>query len=106
MIRQIAPGCSRSQDPEMPLNTAVIHPTDTARLVGRHGLDDGPLMIVEFVAHDSEPPVWEFESQASSRTQCCRPGAGGSVLPKRTSSRAPGRRVTQPETRPNLAFFE
>jgi hypothetical protein len=53
-IRQIAPGRSRSQDPENAVeNTAVIHSRDATRLVRQHGLDDGPLVIVEFVAHDS-----------------------------------------------------
>ena len=51
-IRQIAR--SRSQDPENAVeNTAVIHSRDATRLVGQHGLDDGPLVIIEFVTHDS-----------------------------------------------------
>jgi hypothetical protein len=32
-------------------------------------------MIGEFIAHDSRPPVWEFESQASGHAQCFGPAS-------------------------------
>jgi hypothetical protein len=49
----------------------VIHPRHAARLVGEHRLDDTPLMVIEFVPHDSrlhfgtlnhgrrEPSTWD-----------------------------------------------
>src|SRR5262249_19478660 len=55
-IRQIAPRCPRSQDPEDATeDTTVIHPWHATRLVGQHRLDGSPLIIGEFVAHDSSP---------------------------------------------------
>src|SRR4029077_15893674 len=38
-------------------DTAVVHPWHAARLVRQHRLDGSPLMVSEFVAHDSAPPV-------------------------------------------------
>jgi hypothetical protein len=36
-IRQIAPGCSRSQDPENAVEDAtVVDPRNTTRLIGQH----------------------------------------------------------------------
>jgi hypothetical protein len=76
-IRQIAPWCSGSQDPENAIeNTTVIHPRNSTRLVGQHRLDRGPFIVGEFIAHDSTPPVWEFESQASDQTQRSWPSPG------------------------------
>src|SRR6267378_7616684 len=55
---QVAPRCSRSQDPEDAIeNTTVIHPWHAPRLVGQHRLDGSPFLVGEFVAHDSVPPV-------------------------------------------------
>jgi hypothetical protein len=54
-LREIAPRRPGSQDPEDTIqDTAVVHPRDTARLVRQHRLDGGPLMVGEFVAHDSK----------------------------------------------------
>src|SRR5215471_4423671 len=56
MIRQIAPGCPRSQDPENTVkDTSVVYPRNATRLVRQHGLDGDPFIISEFVAHDSSP---------------------------------------------------
>src|SRR5258706_12163827 len=61
-FRQIAPGGPGSQDPENTVkDTTVIHPRNATRLVRQHRLDGTPFMIGEFIAHDSRPPVWEFE---------------------------------------------
>ena len=44
----------RSQDPKDAVqDTAVVHTRDTARLVRQHRLDGRPLVVGEFVAHDS-----------------------------------------------------
>jgi hypothetical protein len=54
-LRQITPRCPRSQDPEDAIqDTAVVHPPDTAWLVRQHWIDGGPLMVGEFIAHDSK----------------------------------------------------
>jgi hypothetical protein len=53
-LRQIAPRCAGSQDPKDAVqDTAVVHTRDTARLVRPHRLDGRPLVVGEFVAHDS-----------------------------------------------------
>jgi hypothetical protein len=53
-LRQIAPRCAGSQDPKDAVqDTAVVHTRDTARLVRQHRLDGRPLVVGEFVAHDS-----------------------------------------------------
>jgi hypothetical protein len=55
-IRQIAPWCSGSKDPENAVeNTTVVHPRNSTRLVGQHRLDRGPFTVGEFIAHDSKP---------------------------------------------------
>ena len=70
-LREIAPRCPRSQDPEDAIeHTTVVYPRNATRLVGQHRLDGSPLAVGEFVAHDSKFPVWEFESQDSGHPQC------------------------------------
>src|SRR5258705_274106 len=55
VVWQVAPRRPRSQDPEDAIeDTTVVHPWDAARLIRQHR----PLIISEFVAHDSSPPVW------------------------------------------------
>jgi hypothetical protein len=55
---QIAPRCSRSQDPEDAIeDTTVVHAAQATRLVEQHRLDGSPLIIGEFVAHHSSPSV-------------------------------------------------
>ena len=46
-------------------DTPIVYPRNPTRLIGLHRLDGGPFIIGEFIAHDSSPSVWEFESQAS-----------------------------------------
>jgi len=54
VVRQVAPRRSRSQDPEDAIeDTTVVHPWHAARLVRQHRLDGRPLIVIEFVAHDS-----------------------------------------------------
>jgi len=56
-LRQIAPGRSRSQDPENTVeDTTVVHPRDATRLVGQHRFYDSPFIVSESIAHDSRPP--------------------------------------------------
>jgi hypothetical protein len=58
VVRQVAPWRPRSQDPEDAIkDTTVIHPWHTARLVWQHQPDGSPLIVSEFVAHDSAPSV-------------------------------------------------
>jgi hypothetical protein len=48
-FRQIAPGCSRSQDPENAVEDAtVVYPTNATGLVGQHRIYDRPFMVGEF----------------------------------------------------------
>ena len=56
VVRQVAPWRPRSQDPEDAIeDTTVINPRNATRLVRQHGLDNNPLIIGEFVPHDSRP---------------------------------------------------
>src|SRR5262249_17450370 len=73
-IRQIAPGCPGSQNPEDAIEDAtVVRPRDAARLVRQHRLDGSPLIVGEFVAHDSSPRFWGLESRLESRSQRALP---------------------------------
>jgi hypothetical protein len=45
----------------------------------QHRLNCGPFIVGEFIAHDSKPPVWEFESQVSGQRQRFWPGPGAAV---------------------------
>ena len=56
MIRQIAPRCPGSQDPEDAVeDTSVVYPRNATRPIRQHGLDGSPFTIREFVAHGSSP---------------------------------------------------
>ena len=58
MIRQIAPRCPGSQDPEDAVeDTSVVYPRNATRLVRQHRLDGKPFIVGEFVAHDSTPSL-------------------------------------------------
>src|SRR5262249_46315936 len=58
VVGQVAPRRAGSQDPEDAIeDTTVIHPWDTAWFVWQHRPDGSPLMVGEFVAHDSSPSV-------------------------------------------------
>jgi hypothetical protein len=48
-LRPIAPRCAGSQDPKDAVQDTAV----TARLVRQHRLDGRPLVVGEFVAHDS-----------------------------------------------------
>src|ERR1700761_8820746 len=53
---QVVPWCSGSQDPEDAVEDAtVIHSWHAARLIRQHRLNGRPLIVREFVAHDSAP---------------------------------------------------
>src|SRR3954468_20034699 len=54
---QVAPWCSRAQVPEDAIeDTTVIHSWHAARLIRQHRLIGKPLIVCEFVAHDSALP--------------------------------------------------
>src|SRR5689334_13769936 len=56
VVWQVAPRRSGPQDPKDAIEDAtVVHARDTARLVGQHRPDGSPLIVGEFVAHDSAP---------------------------------------------------
>src|SRR6476659_7968691 len=68
---QIAPWCSGSQDPKDAIeDTAVVYTRHPARLVRQHWPDGSPLMVGEFIAHDSKLPVLALESRGHVRSQC------------------------------------
>jgi hypothetical protein len=51
---QVAPRCTRTQDPKDAIEHAtVIYTRNAARFVRQHRLDSGPFKVAEFVAHDS-----------------------------------------------------
>ena len=55
---QVAPGCAGSQDPEDAVeDTTVVHTGNAARLVRQQRFDGGPLVVGEFIAHDSSPQL-------------------------------------------------
>src|SRR5215469_12724073 len=59
-FRQIPPRRARAQDPEDAIeDTPIGHAGNAARLVREHRLDDAPLAVTEFIAHDS---MLHFES--------------------------------------------
>jgi hypothetical protein len=72
----------------------IVHPRNAMRLVGQHRFDGVPFTIGELIAHDSTPPVWEFESQASGQTQRFWPAPGlGAFGAKRTSTSRQPRQI-------------
>jgi hypothetical protein len=55
-VRQVAPWRPRSQDPENTIADATaIHWWHATRLVWQHWLNGRPLIVREFLAHDSAP---------------------------------------------------
>ena len=76
VVRQIAPWRPRSQDPEDAIeDTTVIHSWHAARLIRQHRLDGSPLIVGEFVAHDSAPSVRGLNHGSAGRAQHARPRA-------------------------------
>src|SRR5262245_47432714 len=70
VIRQVAPWCSRTQDPEDAIeNTPVVHPWHATRLIRQHRSDGCPFVVGEFVAHDSGPRFRELESRSEGSPQ-------------------------------------
>ncbi len=64
---------ARSQDPADAVeHTTIIHPRHTARFVRQHRPDGSPLIVGEFVAHDSSPSLirmdyrWAIPSDTAS----------------------------------------
>jgi hypothetical protein len=59
--------CPSSQDPEDTIEHAtVIYTRNAARLIGKHRLDGGPLIVAEFVAHDSRLQYWSLNHGSGS----------------------------------------
>ena len=53
-VRQVPPRRPGSQHPKDAVeDTAIVYPWYAARFVRQKGLDDGPFIIGEFIAHDS-----------------------------------------------------
>src|SRR6516162_8257821 len=70
ILRQVSPWRPGAQHPEDAVeDTAIVHPRHAARLVGQHRLDGSPLIVGEFVAHDSRLQVWELESWPGGQSQ-------------------------------------
>ncbi|GGI33945.1 hypothetical protein GCM10010987_76920 [Bradyrhizobium guangdongense] len=87
MIRQIAPRCPGSQDPEDAMeDTTVVHPRNATRLVRQHGLDGNPFMIGEFVAHDSNPQFGSLNHSDLVRRNASRQAAVGRLRAARRQS--------------------
>lgn len=64
---QIAPWCSRSQDPEDAVeDTPIVRPWYATRFVRQHRLDGHPFVVGEFIAHDSSPQFGGFESRSTA----------------------------------------
>jgi tetratricopeptide (TPR) repeat protein len=78
MIRQIAPRCPGSQDPEDAVeDTSVVYPRNATRLIRQHGLDGNPFVICEFVAHDSSPQFGSLNHEGLANANSWRgPGFG------------------------------
>jgi hypothetical protein len=87
--RQIAPRGPRSQDPENAIqDAAIVYPRNTSWLIRQHRLDDNPFIIGEFVAHDSSPQFWEFESQGDGQTQRSLPSPRSALTDRSGHQRA------------------
>src|SRR5438128_9347952 len=87
MIRQIAPRCPGSQDPEDAIeDTTVVHPRNATRLVRQHRLDGNPFMIGEFVAHDSSPQLGSLNHAGSAKRNAPGRHRFGAYGQKRTST--------------------
>src|SRR5262252_2893483 len=79
VVRQIAPWRPRSQNPKDAIeDTTVIHSWHAARLIWQHQFDGNPLIVGEFVAHDSTP---SFESRLGNLAQPARPGSASVAIP-------------------------
>ena len=87
-FRQIAPGCSGSQDREDAIeDTTVVYPRNATRLVGQHRFDGNPFIIGEFIAHDSNP---QFKS-LNHRRPAKRNAPGGIINKERSTQRVRSR---------------
>jgi hypothetical protein len=67
---QIVSWRPRLQDREDAVDdTTIVYPWHAARLVRQHRLDGSPLIVGEFVPHDSMLQVWELESRPGGQSQ-------------------------------------
>src|SRR5580692_402781 len=74
MIRQIAPRCAGSQDPEDAVeDTSVVYPRNATRLIRQHGLDSSPFIIGEFVAHDSSSQFGSLDHRGLANRNASNP---------------------------------
>src|ERR1700740_239291 len=70
VLWQVAPWRPGSQDPEGAIeDTTVIHSRHAARLIRQHRLNGKPLIVREFVAHDSALSVGWLESWFGRQAQ-------------------------------------
>src|SRR5262244_1069845 len=86
VVRQIAPWRPRSQNPKDAIeDTTVIHSWHAAPLIWQHQFDGNPLIVGEFVAHDSTPSVGGLNHGSAVRLNPPGQGALRSLFPpKRT----------------------
>src|SRR5262245_17876899 len=76
-------GAPRSQDPEDAIeDTTVIHSWHAARLIRQHRLHGRPLVVREFVAHDSAPSVGGLNHGSAVMLNCLAKGPFGRYAPK------------------------
>ena len=64
-FRQVAPRCTRTQDPENAVqHPPVVNTWNTARLVRKKRFDDRPFEARQIItsAHAKAPTVWKLES--------------------------------------------
>ena len=85
-VWQVAPRRPRSQDPEDAIeDTTVIHSWQQHRLIRQHRLNGRPLVVREFVAHDSAPSVGGLNHGSAVRLNCLAKGPFGRYAPKADS---------------------
>jgi len=83
VVRQIAPWRPRSQNPKDAIeDTTVIHSWHAARLIWQHQFDGNPLIVGEFVAHDSTPSVGGLNHGSAVRLNPPGQGALRSLFPQ------------------------
>src|SRR5262249_16058400 len=81
-VRQVAPWRPRSQDPQDAIEDAtVIHSWHATRLIRQHRLNGRPLIVREFVAHDSAPSVRGLNHGSAVRLNMPSGGALRSLFP-------------------------
>jgi len=72
MIRQIAPRCPGSQDPEDAVeDTSVVYPRNATRLIRQHGLDGNPFVKRTLTNRQSPAETSEMTRIRLRRSNLC-----------------------------------